>query len=601
MTKNQGYGVCKEEENNMKRKFLSLALCLMMVLSFMVVPASAEGEVTLLESWFENTATSEKVYDTLAEATVKPAFYVNNETGAAIEGAKLVLASYDASGKLASVNYTAAPTIATGESKVTTEESINVSQGGETYMMIWDTAFAPVVDKVELTTDSRQAEILSFVVDGTEGKIKEEQINVTRNSVSGKANDTISKAYAYKKEILVSLPYTSTLELTAITPVITPSTGATVVAENGLTEQDFSEGKAVNYVVTAADGKTTATYSVKVEKMERLIYNEYFGSSFPVIDYNAIVTESKTSFTYETITDGVTPYQGSVTTNKIGLGATPDKGKLYYNRKDYNAGNYVLRTAEGEKFSEWYRSDGTTLVSADINGTEPADTDRAYVLDKNENYVLSSDLVLVSDPVNPDNYCVRYEKRGSANVDGGNFRRGAVFQSSTNNMLGSGANRYWYGYGKLYSKLSYSVDVYIPENLPVNNCVRFQLEPTADKDSIGQGYGFEANNATGDIVFNVDVTDTNVIDIPLCKINDALGEWVNIKFDLDYTGTKTLTDVYVNNKFVGHLDFTMSSAFTAKVGSAYNRYIWGAGASGQASRGTLYIDNVDMQAIYPAA
>ncbi len=590
MTKNQGYGVCKEEENNMKKKFLVMALAMIMVVSLIAVPTSAEGEVTLLESWFVNTATSAKVYDTLAEATVKPAFYVNNETGAAIEGAKLVLASYDASGKLASVNYTAAPTIAMGESKVEAEESIDVSAGGETYMMIWDSSYAPVVDKVELTTDSRQAEITSFVVDGIKGKIIEEKVGKSINVVDGSKNDTLTTTKSFEKSILVTLPYDSEADLTQITPAITVPTGATVTPATDVV-QDFSEGKTVNYTVTAADKKTTTVYTVKVEKMYRLIYEETFGTSFPSMTFTEVATNSKTAFDYVANEgggfDGITPYQGVVSSNKINIDTVPTKTALSYKRSE--AGKEVVGPTE--TLSPYYVSDGSAPAATD--STEA--TDIRYVLDKNGDYVLRSSLQAIADPKDAQNTCLRYDKRGGSSTNAKYVRR-AIFSDGTSMIY----DKEWYGYAQDHAKLTYSIDIYVPDNLKYEGITRFGIG-FYNNGASSHSFGVAPNNSNNTLTLYANITDTNVLDRSIVTLENALDKWINLRFEMDYTGTTVVTSVYIDNKYVADLDFVLaanSTNYGKRIGNSSARFIWSIGGSAQSHLGTVLLDNIRIEALY---
>lgn len=587
-----------QKGGNMMKKVFGIMMVLVMMASFIAVPASAESNVTLLETWFED-ADGVKVYDTSAAKTVNPVFYVNNSGDAAVTDANIILASYDADKRLKSVNYATAPEIPVGESRIEIAETVDTAVGGEAYMMIWKD-YDPVVEKEVLSAKSRQAEILSFSVNGTKGLITEEALNVTYNSIPS-VDDTISKSYSMEKSINVILPYRAAYadakqDLTAIVPVIELPEGAKV-SPSTEEAQDFSEGKTVEYTVTAADGVTTAKYTVSVIEMDRKVYKETVGADFAVLSYEDMAVNGTKSIADVMPAEGVdsgTSYGGGISSNKIFMTSNSvNTAKLKYTREKYNDGEYVLRN--GEKLSDWYRSDGTTLVSEDEN-TEEANTDVAYVLDKDGNNVLTSDLTVDVDPTNPENYCIRYDKRAAGAIH--MFYKGGIFSSSGNVYKSA-----WNGFGGSHKKLLYNMDIYIPRNLPYKAITRLLIEP-ADSASLNQTYGVTPNNAKNTMTFYVSKSDstrtagTTTLNHSFRTLPNALDRWVNVKYELDYTGTSTQTKMYIDNKLFAKFNFTNQGKFIKTLGRSYNTYIWGVGGSEQAHLGTILMDNIEISAMY---
>lgn len=568
----------------MKRKFLSLALCLMMVLSLIAVPTSAEGEVTLLESWFE-TADGTRVYDTSAAVTVKPAFYVNNETEAAITDAKLVLASYNEQGKLAVVNFAAAPEIATGESRIKLDESIAVSAGGETYMMIWDAAYAPVVPKTELTAVSRDPRITSFKIGDAEGYIKEE------NFYAKLASSTIYNEYSYEKSIYVFVPARSTVDLTAdVTPVITIAEGATISPAAG-TAVNFSEGP-VTYTVTAPDGVTKQTYTVTAVKSDIRIYDATIGSDFPVIGYDDVNAETAVTSKsdYGTIGTTVTGeiYQGDAANTKWST-TNGSKAALYYTRAQIDGNKYVLRDNE-----QLEANDGNKVYYASSTATEPVTsgsektTDICYVLKDNgdgtSSKVLTCDYVVCADPENQENLVLRYDKRGAVNTNNNVYNKTFKYNQNSSNPANHNLN-----------VLKYSFDLYVPKTN--ENALYMSIGLYSGNVTTVPGY-YLCFRRTGNTLEFL-ARNKNTIAPVLHTINNGLDKWhdVDVLVTTDLTNKVSYLSLYIDNMFVATTNAKNTDAsFQSKMVSGYDKHHMSFTTYGTEARGTFYIDNINIEA-----
>ncbi len=593
----------------MRRKFLSLALCLMMVLSLIAVPVSAEGEVTLLESWFE-TADGTRVYDTKNAATVSPAFYVNNETGAAITDAKLILASYDANDKLAVVKFTAAPEIPENESRIKIADSIAVSERGETYMMIWDAAYAPIVPKTELTTESSQAEILGASVDGVNAKFSNINNFISLHDLGdktllGENSEKLEGYYKYeirndssyrvKRAITITLPETSEVDLTSVVPEFTKPQGATISPSE---PQNFTAG-AVDYTVTAKDGVTKRTYSVTVEKIAIEYYNEIVDSTFPEVTFaeaaeKANASVSKTNLKLEKV-------QSSKINNVYTL--IP----AFYKKSSIDAGKYTMyENLDGEKFStDYYESSTATEPQAE---TDVTNNSVKFILDENGNKVMMSNLVLSKDPDNAasDNLVLRYDKRSDSNTSANKFYRYFTSQKRTASTL--------------TKKMTTEFDLYVPNTTPFGEVTYMGLFGAGDSASTFVTLSI-APTKTGDVVIGT----TKVISVwkklssnperygysdqtmyyTVATLEGKANDWVHLTVDLDwhYNEDKTavsdmLMTIYADSEYVGETSIiqretnaTIARA-TFKEDSFKNWPVWCINGSSTTSRGTVYLDNL---------
>ncbi len=609
MKKGHGYGVCKKEDNNMKRKFLSLALCLMMVLSLIAVPVSAEGKVTLLESWFE-TVDGTRIHNTSAEVTVKPAFYVNNTKETAIEGAKLILASYNAQDKLEEVNFASAPKIEPGEHKIEPTETVKVFQDGKTYMMIWDAAYAPVVPKTELTAQSSQAEILGASVDGVNAKFSNINNFTSLHDIGDKTLlDENSKklegyynyetrndsSYRVKRAITITLPETSAVDLTSVAPEFTKPQGATISPSE---PQNFTAG-AVDYTVTAADGVTKRTYSVTVEKVAIEYYNELVDSTFPEVTFEEAAAKANSAVS-----------KTNLKLEKVQSTRINDVYTLipaFYKKSSIDAGKYTLyETLDGEKFSENYYA--TSTATEPLAEKDVTKDSIKFILDEDGNKVMMSNLVLSKDPDNAasDNLVLRYDKRSDSNTSANKFYRYFTSQKRVASTL--------------TKKMAIEFDLYIPNTTPFGEVTYLGLLGAGDSSSTFVTLSIAPTN-TGDVVIGTAKVisvwkklSSNPVEYgysdqtmyyTVATLEGRANDWVHLTIDLDwqYNEDKTavsdmLMTIYADGEYIGETSIiqretnaTIARA-TFKEDSFKNWPVWCISGSSTTSRGTVYLDNL---------
>ncbi|MDR0566720.1 MAG: DUF5018 domain-containing protein, partial [Prevotellaceae bacterium] len=107
---------------------------------------------------------------------------------------------------------------------------------------------------------------VKYTVTAQDGTVKEYTATATTTAALSSACDVTSFSVGDKTWTIdgtnITVEYPAGADLTALTPTITLSPGATVSPESGVA-QDFSAADGVAYTVTAEDGTTTKIYTAK--------------------------------------------------------------------------------------------------------------------------------------------------------------------------------------------------------------------------------------------------------------------------------------------------------------------------------------------------
>jgi len=567
-----------QKGGNMMKKVFGIMMVLVMMASFIAVPASAESNVTLLETWFED-ADGVKVYDTSAAKTVNPVFYVNNSGDAAVTDANIILASYDADKRLKSVNYATAPEIPVGESRIEIAETVDTAVGGETYMMIWKD-FEPVVEKVAINNVSKNAEILSFSVGDNEGFIA----NETPNFVYDSNSSTITKSYAREKNIKVytELAYNNIKpDLTEVVPTITIPEGATISPASG-EAQDFSGGKTVDYTVTAADGVTKNVYNVSVQSMWTN-YKETVGADYPELRYEDIrVNNTGQQYSVQINSDatfnfGAKPYNTALTANNSNYDSFLIP--LRYSTSEIDGGKHVL--CEDEVLStNSYDYSGKAFKYVlykdivDANADNPDFDEKTAIVNQTRFYSIAAPGSTEEDP----NYALRYLRRYGNGTNSTSLR---VIQRGRTQGLDK--------YKGTIDKMTYSFDFYIPEGVKWGNAVHLGLWHKS-KDSASSTYTFPFRVISGkDIVFYG--RKSSSLSPEIFRIENGLGKWHTVKFELDLNDLTYR--MFYGNELVAAGNYSEAAPQTTFGSSEAS--LWHISVADSSVVADMYFDNIEIR------